>query len=617
MATAMHEAADGTYPCGSELAIAIEERFDRANGSSNWMRLGPTEMSGYPKRPFSGGWRLSVMFSDGIVRRIDVLVTKLYPVIAPRTALVDRPPMLTWPHVEDDGVLCLLGNSHQIDTSDPLSVLDNIIGRSCRLVDELIEGSIIERDFREEFLTYWAYDLREPHRHYSLLRPEGPTRPIRVWYGKAFTLLAEDDVTIQKWMDNRFTEKKKISTQAGALLWLDPAPLPAEYPHRASDLVAMAKRAGSTAIDALQTTLKPIPSSVTVVLGAEGRAGKGLMAVTVNRPSDNKRTRRLVEPVTKGGFTAAKIPPSLLTERYFGSQPTKRSRVTRADASWIHGRARDPRTEKLRNSKVIIFGCGSVGSFVAATLVRAGVGNMHIVDFDQLEWANVGRHYLGGSSVGMNKAERLAASLNADFPHATIIGHDSSIEITIEQEPDWFATADLVISLTGSGKADNSLNDWHRATGRAIPVVYGWSEPFAGAGHAVAVGRDGGCLSAGVDSLGMAKFVMTTWNSSETLEEPACGVHFAPYGPIELGHVNDLIAELSMDCLLGKIATSTHRIWAARNAHLDEFGGSWSQGGKHVLGAANDGGRTLARVWPSCACCGTVSEVNMVEDLAC
>ena len=586
----------------SALVEEVEALFRAVNGDG-WSRLTQDELTDYPTRQFTGGWRLSVKFPDGVVRRIDVLITPFFPIVAPRTALVDHPPKLTWPHVEHDGILCLLGNSHQIDINNPVKVVENLLARSCRLVEELLEGTIVERDFRDEFLTYWAYDLRQPERHYSLLDVQGPSRPIRVWCGRSFTLLAENDEAIMKWLNNRFMSVTKPTIQAGALLWLDQAPLPSEYPHRNADLLELAKKAGASGIDVLESAFVNIPSSVTVILGAEGRDGPGLMAVTIDRPADAIRARRRVDPIIKGGFRPDKMSPALLAGRYLGASQPRRSRVARADPEWIHGRARDPRTTTLRNSNAVLFGCGSLGSFVAASLIRAGVGTLNIVDFDELDWPNVGRHYLGATSVGRNKAKGLADQLSASFPHASITGHDANAEQIIFETPIWFTQADLIVSTTGSGRADTMLNEWHRNSGRSTPIVYGWTEPYAGAGHAVAIAPEGGCLVAGVDSLGMSLFEMTEWARPATFEEPACGVHFAPYGPTELGHVNDLIAELALDCLLNKVQCSTHRIWAARREHLEEFDGNWTEAAQLLVGFDPNGGKTVGRPWPACRCC--------------
>lgn len=62
--------------------------------------------------------------------------------------------------------------------------------------------------------------------------------------------------------------------------------------------------------------------------------------------------------------------------------------------------------EKLRNSNVIIFGVGGVGSFAAEAIARAGVGNMTIVDFDNVDITNINRQLPAlHSTVGKYKVE--------------------------------------------------------------------------------------------------------------------------------------------------------------------------------------------------------------------
>ena len=47
--------------------------------------------------------------------------------------------------------------------------------------------------------------------------------------------------------------------------------------------------------------------------------------------------------------------------------------------------------EKLGNSSVVIIGCGALGTVIATTLVRAGVGRVRIVDRDFIEYHNLQR----------------------------------------------------------------------------------------------------------------------------------------------------------------------------------------------------------------------------------
>lgn len=50
--------------------------------------------------------------------------------------------------------------------------------------------------------------------------------------------------------------------------------------------------------------------------------------------------------------------------------------------------------QKLSKSKALLVGCGALGSMIAATLCRAGVGTLRIVDRDFLEVSNLQRQFL-------------------------------------------------------------------------------------------------------------------------------------------------------------------------------------------------------------------------------
>ena len=50
--------------------------------------------------------------------------------------------------------------------------------------------------------------------------------------------------------------------------------------------------------------------------------------------------------------------------------------------------------EKLKNSKVAIFGIGGVGSFVVEGLVRAGIGNFILIDDDKVCLTNLNRQII-------------------------------------------------------------------------------------------------------------------------------------------------------------------------------------------------------------------------------
>ena len=59
---------------------------------------------------------------------------------------------------------------------------------------------------------------------------------------------------------------------------------------------------------------------------------------------------------------------------------------------------------KLKNANVLVVGLGGVGSFAAEFLVRAGVGNITIVDGDVVDITNINRQLPAlHSTIGMPK----------------------------------------------------------------------------------------------------------------------------------------------------------------------------------------------------------------------
>lgn len=62
--------------------------------------------------------------------------------------------------------------------------------------------------------------------------------------------------------------------------------------------------------------------------------------------------------------------------------------------------------EKLKNSRVAIFGIGGVGGYALEALVRAGVGEIDIIDNDEVAISNINRQILATTkTVGQKKVD--------------------------------------------------------------------------------------------------------------------------------------------------------------------------------------------------------------------
>jgi hypothetical protein len=67
---------------------------------------------------------------------------------------------------------------------------------------------------------------------------------------------------------------------------------------------------------------------------------------------------------------------------------------------------------RLSQARVVLLGCGGIGSLVAVTLATAGVGELTLVDGDHVELSNLTRQFLfTEADIGLPKAEVLAREL--------------------------------------------------------------------------------------------------------------------------------------------------------------------------------------------------------------
>lgn len=88
--------------------------------------------------------------------------------------------------------------------------------------------------------------------------------------------------------------------------------------------------------------------------------------------------------------------------------------------------------EKLSKSKIIVYGIGGVGSFVAEGLVRAGIENIILVDNDVISPSNINRQiHATTSTIGNLKVECMKERIlliNPNVKVETYVPTDMSIE---------------------------------------------------------------------------------------------------------------------------------------------------------------------------------------------
>ena len=589
-------------------AAAIKQVDDYIAGLPKAGRLQPHITKGYHNGKFSPGWRVPVAFSDGVCHELHVLADGEFPYTSPRIAISDGPNVLVWPHLEEDGLLCILPSDAAVSSQNPAIVTKYILGEACRLIEESISGSNVE-DFRLEFLSYWVRAADQGATNFiSILEPQGPSREIAVWHGKSAHVVGENPEALERWLPRwgaKPGKSRKYKFSKGVLIWLPEPLLPDEYPQTATDVRALARERSLAAEDVLKKLATSNAESIDVLLGASTTNGACFGEVTI-RPPHAKVIRKEKRNTLGDGFRPGHVPQALSINRYLsrGVKVTKAT-VERADHSWIHGRDQDPLQEHLRMVRVAILGCGSLGGELAKLLAQAGIGNLLLIDPAILEWPNVGRHALGADSVSCSKAKRLEQEIIKAYPHlGDISSRCEHVGPKARSLMDKVTSCDLIVSTMGNWAAENFLNDVQQGREHFPTILYGWMEPNAAAAHAVLIPQGTACLRCGVNDKGYPNLTVTSWdNGYDMLQEPACGALFTPYGPIELCWAHALLAGSVIDAITGQCTSAVHRVWIGYQNRIEAAGGAWSEKWITEMGDPGTGGLTRERMWSASSTC--------------
>lgn len=108
----------------------------------------------------------------------------------------------------------------------------------------------------------------------------------------------------------------------------------------------------------------------------------------------------------------------------------------------------DDAVDKLKNARILLFGCGGVGSFTAEALVRSGIGHISVVDFDTVSPSNINRQIIATrKTVGMSKVELMrerALDINPDISFNALslfVSVENASEIIENERPDYVIDA--------------------------------------------------------------------------------------------------------------------------------------------------------------------------------
>jgi len=132
--------------------------------------------------------------------------------------------------------------------------------------------------------------------------------------------------------------------------------------------------------------------------------------------------------------------------------------------------------ERLASKRIVIVGCGGLGSTLAMALGSSGIGAIHLVDFDTVSLHNIHRQIVFTlEDEGRNKAEVTAELIRRKNPFVEVAVHPCGFDDFIREELPGF---DLLLDATDNLPVRERIDRWAGEIG--APWIYASVEEFNG-----------------------------------------------------------------------------------------------------------------------------------------
>lgn len=111
--------------------------------------------------------------------------------------------------------------------------------------------------------------------------------------------------------------------------------------------------------------------------------------------------------------------------------------------------------ERFSAASVAVCGLGGLGSNVAITLARAGIGSLHLIDFDRVDLSNLNRQQYATAQLGMLKTDALRDTLTKIAPYCNITTH--TVRLTEDNLSELLKDDDIICEAFDSAECKAML----------------------------------------------------------------------------------------------------------------------------------------------------------------
>ncbi|TVZ26101.1 ThiF family protein [Gillisia sp. Hel_I_86] len=168
--------------------------------------------------------------------------------------------------------------------------------------------------------------------------------------------------------------------------------------------------------------------------------------------------------------------------------------IGRNVASELYLRTKDLFDDKILSKKrITIIGLGAIGSEVALSLAKNGIGHFNLFDSDIFEIGNSVRHAADLFYIGEDKVSVMKRLIRRSNPNITVNSYKTDILDDSGLLEESLSKSDLCIVLTAEESVDYLINDRY-ITNFGVPFVFARVSEGALSGSIQVVSNDSACL---------------------------------------------------------------------------------------------------------------------------
>lgn len=461
---------------------------------------------------------------------LEIQIPYDFPLSLPRIYLQgeDHERLFPMPHMDASGFICTFDSATTTPNPNaPSEIVLKCIQQATSIIKAGIEGTN-HSDFDSEFLAYWGDG--NVLRGISLI-PEDGSLPDRVFYMQLADALGRFKHVVHSGGERADNLKAHLDDQeigfneqtafyAGCL----PISTP---PFRLSNIEAieLIREQGGDLLGDFERYINGCGTDQRPVV---------VFSKQLHERVVHQAWLHEIPNTNRNGFRKGKLKPFIALRDFEACRQVRRIHTETFTPDRLRRRSASVDLPADRRLAVLVAGLGSIGSHLTQLLRSGPVRAFHFIDPDVLSAENPGRHLLGLSHVGTNKAVAMQRFVrNADPTMTVSVTSDQSLAEAVNLDPQPFEDADCVFIAIGDTSSELWFDNAIQSGVISTPTFFLWVEPYLAGGHCVYINPDDEGSLTGLFDDGYYCFNVISREAYDshvfTKRESGCQTTFVPY----------------------------------------------------------------------------------------